>query len=87
MKNRVLVVDDNDLDRLYIQSLVKSEYNTVHQADSVEHANYLVNQYNYSLILSDIQMPDKDGFDFVHSLKQNKKTKEIPIIFITSFLE
>jgi class 3 adenylate cyclase len=84
MKNRVLVVDDNELDRMYIQSLIKSENNTVHQADSVEHANFLVNQYNYSLILSDIQMPNRDGFDFAHTLKQDKKTKEIPIVFITS---
>ncbi len=36
------------------------------------------------LILLDIQMPEMDGFEVCHKLKENQKTKEIPVIFITA---
>ncbi len=39
------------------------------------------------LILLDIMMPDIDGFEVCNVLKRNKKTKDIPIIFITAKTE
>ncbi len=36
------------------------------------------------MILLDIEMPKMDGFEVAYTLKRNEKTKNIPIIFVTS---
>ena len=37
-----------------------------------------------NVILSDISMPDMDGFDTLHALRSNSVTRKIPIIFLTA---
>src|SRR5690606_37544508 len=41
-------------------------------------------KHDLSLILLDVQMPDMDGFEVAELLRRNRKTKGIPIIFVTA---
>ncbi|MDD5354181.1 MAG: response regulator, partial [bacterium] len=41
-------------------------------------------EFDPDLILLDIILPDKDGFDVLKDLKENEKTKSIPIIMLTA---
>ena len=52
-------------------------------AKSGEMALKLVNEHDFDLILLDIMMPDMNGFDVCAELKNEVKTKKIPVIFLT----
>jgi diguanylate cyclase (GGDEF)-like protein len=49
-----------------------------------ESALEIVNEENIDLILLDIMMPGMDGYEVCAKLKENNKTKYIPVIFITA---
>lgn len=44
----------------------------------------IVENGNIDLILLDVVMPELDGYEVCEILKQNDKTKDIPIIFVTA---
>lgn len=78
----ILLVDDTQSNLDILIDLLDSYTLTIalNGHDAMEMAN---NQY-FDLILLDIMMPKVDGFEVCHRLKQNPKTKDIPIIFITA---
>jgi len=85
-KKIIMVVDDN-LDLLYsvkkgIEFLSK-DYKVV----TVESGNkclQLLKETKPDLILLDIMMPGMDGWDTCAKIKNNKKTTDIPIVFLTA---
>ena len=91
MKNKknkkiVMLVDDNP-DLLYsvkkgLESISKDvEVVTV---ESGRKCLQLLNKVKPDLILLDIMMPDMDGWDTCAKIKNNKKTENIPIVFLTA---
>lgn len=80
---KVLVVDDE----IYMRSLI--EYNLIKKGIEVVSAtNALealekVEKESFDLILTDIDMPEMNGYEFCKKLKDNITTKEIPIIIIS----
>lgn len=78
----ILIVDDT-IANLDILSELLYEYDIV-EATSGEEALGIANEDEIDLILLDIMMPDMDGFEVCEKLKENPKTKDIPIIFITA---
>ena len=82
MKNRILIVDDEKSNLMYLNSLLGAEYTlyiTRSGAEAIERANECVPD----LILLDIIMPEMDGYEVLSELKKGEKTKEVPVIFIT----
>ena len=82
-KKYILVVDDDAITReLLLKALQQRGYN-VALADSVEAAFDILTQpkIKVDLILTDIVMPDRDGFAVLDVI--NNLTNPIPIIFIT----
>lgn len=80
---KILVVDDTDSNIDILNSLLNDDYAVLSALDG-EFALEVANDDLPDLILLDIVMPDMDGFEVCEKLKQNPKTKDIPIIFITS---
>lgn len=80
----ILVVDDtiNNL-RLLSGMLSKSGY-SVRKALNGTMALTAVRASQPDLILLDVNMPDIDGYEVCRQLKQDAKTKEIPVIFISA---
>lgn len=79
----ILIIDDlNENLSLLINSL-KKEYK-IKIANNSKTALTILNEYKPDLILLDIIMPGIDGYELCRIIKKNEKTKEIPIIFITS---
>ncbi|MGA1846613.1 response regulator transcription factor [Deferribacter abyssi] len=82
MKLKILVVDDSDLVRHFHSNILKaSGFDTdtaVDGMDALEKA--LAN--NYSLILSDLNMPKMDGLTFIKELR--KAGNETPVVIITT---
>jgi len=84
MAARILVVDDDEsLRELLRMHLSSAGYEVSTAADAIA-AGYLVLRNPPDLILSDVNMPHMDGFEFVAALKSDKTLPDIPVIFLTS---
>ncbi len=87
-KYTILCVDDNQNNLFTLSALLSTLTNiqTIEALSADEGLTVLLKN-SVDLILSDIQMPDINGFEFAKILKSNKKTKDIPIIFVTAIFK
>jgi signal transduction histidine kinase len=86
MQINILIVDDVKANLISLEALLESidfNYNII-QANSGNEALEYALSNQVDLIILDIQMPIMDGFEVAQFLKSNKKTKDIPIIFLTA---
>ena len=81
-KNRILIVDDEKSNIVCLNHILSSDY-TIYTAKDGFKAVQLANEYTPDLILLDIDMPERDGYDVLLTLKASEKTASIPVIFIT----
>ena len=80
----VLVIEDDDATReLLTRSLQSHGHRTV-AAENGRAALTLAQQEAPSLILLDLMMPEMNGFEFLHALRQNPSWQDIPVIVLTS---
>ena len=87
MVNKILVVDDSKSDLENLTSIVVKEGYQVVTATNGEEAVIKAKKILPDLILMDIIMDDKDGFEACREIVANKLTKNIPIIFVTGKCE
>jgi signal transduction histidine kinase len=83
-KFSILILDDKE-DNIYsLKLMIEDSFDlNIYTSLNAEDAISILINNKIDLILSDIQMPDVDGFQFVNYIKSIEKTKDIPIIFIT----
>ena len=83
-KPLILIVDDNSVSiRMLVHVLKKKDYELAISRNGSQ-ALDMLEDIRPDLILLDIMMPDLDGFKVCRTLKDNPRTKEIPIIFLTA---
>ena len=83
---RILVVDDREDNLFSIEAILEQDNYTIIKANSGKAAlKILLKEYDFSLILMDVQMPDMNGFETATMIYEREKLKEIPIIFITAY--
>lgn len=78
---KILVVDDEALIRNVVKEYLEAEHFKVDEAGDGDEAIKLVNNKDYDLIILDIMMPKKDGFQ---TMKEIKKIKNIPVIMLSA---
>ena len=85
-KFRILIVDDNENNLFTLRTLIKQHLEVeVLEASSGQQAiDIALGSPDIDLIILDIQMPEMDGFQAASMLKIRKRTKNIPIIFLTA---
>ncbi len=84
MTKRVLVVDDSPIEQQAMaRPLMQSGYSVDIAHNSTEAMTHL-DRHDYDLMLLDIIMPDKNGFQFCRQLRKDNRFKETPIIMVTS---
>ena len=86
-KEKILIVDDNTQNLQYLGSILLEERYQIIAANNGKKALELAEQQVPDLILLDIMMPEMDGFETSQKLKENHKTNQIPIIFLTAKTE
>ncbi|MGB1317347.1 MAG: response regulator, partial [Flavobacteriales bacterium] len=83
-KYSILLVDDRPENLYALEKTLGTDKYDLVKALSGEEALKLVLKQEFSLILLDVQMPGMDGYEVAQLLSSSKKTKHIPIIFVTA---
>ncbi|MEM0995422.1 MAG: ATP-binding protein, partial [Bacteroidota bacterium] len=80
---RLLLIEDNADVVIYIQSLLSTQYELL-IANNGEEGIQKAIEHSPDIIISDVMMPKKNGFEVVETLKQDIRTSHIPIILLTA---
>lgn len=83
-KKNILVIDDNDINRRYVKTVLRDPEREILLAESGIQALELIQEYVPEIILIDIQMPLMDGFECYDHMRK-KLGSEIPMLAITAF--
>ena len=81
---KVLVIEDNASNMKFVVTLLEMDGYEVLQSDTAEKGIMLANNELPDLILMDILLPGLDGLTASGLLKNDDKTRNIPIIAMTS---
>lgn len=80
----ILVVDDNEVNLTLMSAILGRDYQ-VYTAEGAEEALRLLHEVvRPDLILLDVMMPEVDGYQLAATLKEDPRTLDIPIIFVTA---
>jgi diguanylate cyclase (GGDEF)-like protein len=82
-KHTVLIIDDSPINIEHLAQVLKNDYN-IKVANKGEPGIEVAKSQQPDLILLDIIMPDMDGYAVCRRLKADDRTRNIPIIFITT---
>jgi PAS domain S-box-containing protein len=83
---RILLVEDEDDTREMIAQALKQRGAKPVQANSAKKAFHLLKQEPYDLVISDIGMPDIDGYAFIRMLRSMKsRARKVPAIALTAY--
>ncbi|MEI6891094.1 MAG: response regulator [Pontiella sp.] len=84
LRGRVLVVDDERPNRLYLRKLLEARGCDVFDADNGLTGMTLAINKAPDVILVDVIMPDMDGFELCDKLRREPRTAKIPVIIVTA---
>jgi len=79
----ILVVDDNADMRDYVARLLRSAWR-VTTATNGRHALELIAQQQFDLVISDVMMPELDGFGLLQALKARPATADLPVMLLSA---
>lgn len=83
----ILLIEDNQDVRENLTEMLNLNGFDVMEAENGMHGLDLMEEKLPDLILSDITMPIMNGFEFLIILKEDKRTAEIPFVFVTAMIE
>ncbi len=83
-RDKILIVDDIPENNLALEKILGKLDVTVVKAGSGNEALSATLYHDFALILLDVQMPGMDGYEVAEFLKDDEKTRMIPIIFVTA---
>ncbi len=83
-KAKILLVDDREENLIALEAILSSLDQDLVRARSGEDALKALLTDEYAVILLDVVMPGMDGFETARDIKRRKKTRDLPIIFLTA---
>src|SRR4029453_1583171 len=83
---RLLVVDDNKVNRLLLTRSLELQGHSIASAENGIVALQMLKSEPYDLLLLDIEMPEMDGFQVLEQLVSDRQLRDLPVI-VTSSLE
>lgn len=80
---KVLLVEDNEDFRMYLTSLIGKHYQIKVAENGVQGLEVL-KQYQPDIIVSDIMMPEMDGYEMMRAIREIEQFKNLPFIFLSA---
>jgi DNA-binding response OmpR family regulator len=84
MAKRILVVDDDENILSLERTILEQKGFVVTTAAGGAEALKILGEQDFDLVLLDVMMPEIDGFTVCRRIKEEPRTKEIPVIFLTA---
>ncbi len=85
-EKKILIVDDDPVTLKMLEKILLSAGYCVAKATNGKEALYIADDFLPDLITLDIVMPVMDGTETIELLKKNPRTKNIPVIFLSSLI-
>lgn len=84
MNRRVLIVEDHDMNRELLHTILDADYEILDAANGVEAMKILQTEYDtLSAVILDLAMPEMDGFEVLDAMHCEKELAQIPVIVAT----
>ncbi len=85
MKRRILIVDDEEINRMLLENILAKDYEVLLAANGKEALEIAESEKErLTAILLDLRMPVMDGYEFFGILQKDEVLKNIPVIVLTS---
>ncbi|MCH8542940.1 MAG: response regulator [Alcanivorax sp.] len=84
IRQNILIVDDHKENLIALEAILEAPNRNLVMATSGNEALQLALKQDFSLVLLDVQMPEMDGFEVAELMRQSRRTRSIPIIFVTA---
>ena len=78
-----LIIEDNHDVAHYLETCLKGKYQTIHSLNGIEGIEIALEKVP-DIIICDVMMPGKDGYEVCKTLKTDERTDHIPIIILTA---
>ena len=82
-KKILMIEDDRFLRKIYRDKLTKAGFEFIEATNGIEGINKVISE-RPDLVLLDLILPRKNGFDVLIDMKSNKNTKDIPVIILSN---
>src|ERR1700716_2420359 len=83
---RLLVVDDNKVNRLLLSRSLELQGHSIASAENGRVALEMLRRESFDLLLLDMEMPEREGFQVLEQLVNDLQLRDLPVI-VTSSLE
>lgn len=83
---KILLVDDSITTRTLEKNILTKAGYTVEAVQNPVEAFEIMKSIRFDLIITDIEMPEMDGFEFIEKLKTNEMFSDIPVIVVSSLM-
>lgn len=85
-RQTVLMVDDRPENLVALEAILDDGQTILLRAHSGDQALQMLLDYDVALVLLDIAMPGMDGYEVASLMRSSRRTRNIPIIFLTAFM-
>ncbi len=86
MRKKALVVDDNKNNLMLEKDLLEVAGFEVFEAENASAGIAMARREKPDIIIMDVRLPDMPGSEAARILRQDKETRDIPIVFVTAFV-
>lgn len=84
MSKRILIVDDEEVIRKFLKIHLSKQGYEVIEAEDGQKAIDQIGEREFDLIICDVMMPNKNGWEVVREVKSNPELNGIPIILLSA---
>jgi DNA-binding response OmpR family regulator len=81
---KILIVDDSPTDLQYLKSVLQPLGHSLSFAMDGEEGEGMIKAEPFDLVILDVVMPKKNGFQLCRDIKKNEALKHIPVLILTS---
>lgn len=85
-KPKILVVDDEPLNHELMEGILSKDYEVIKASNGID-ASIILEKNLPDLIILDVMMPNMNGYAFCRQIKNDIKTRTIPVLMITALRE
>jgi PAS domain S-box-containing protein len=82
-KSKILLVEDNETSLKLLKAVYEADYDILTAVDGLEALEILF-QHHIDLVISDILMPNLDGYHLTYTIRTNPRLKDIPVVIYTA---